>query len=273
MHLRKAGRAERGGVDMVEDLVHGPAVFVLKHLQHRAVWHGVGVGAQFGQFVAERLRQDFGAHGQDLSDLDERGAERFEHETHFDGRESVNHVEFVGDLRDLRKTPEFAAAGQMVARGERVFARSEDADGFGRLRVGTGRFASIVRFAGIVRGFVGKLIRQSVCLGGGVRRRVGRGVDDRVDPVGQRDGLHAFGACRVRLVGWVFQRHVTARKRLGNRLESPRCQTNVSPASRGHSKSPSGRSHARQTAIRKTGATRPCLRFRPGLHPWPQGLP
>ena len=48
MHLRKAGRAERGGVDMVEDLVHGPAVFVLKHLQHRAVWHGVGVGAQFG---------------------------------------------------------------------------------------------------------------------------------------------------------------------------------------------------------------------------------
>ena len=26
---RKAGRAERGGVDMVEDLVHGPAVFVL----------------------------------------------------------------------------------------------------------------------------------------------------------------------------------------------------------------------------------------------------
>lgn len=97
MHLRKAGRAERGGVDMVEDLVHGRPYSSSSTCS--TVLYGMGSAPARLQFVAERLRQDFGAHGQDLSDLDERGAERFEHETHFDGRESVNHVEFVGDLR------------------------------------------------------------------------------------------------------------------------------------------------------------------------------
>ena len=131
MHLRQACGTERRGVDVLEDLVHGPSVLVFEHLQHRAVRHGVGVGAQFGQFVAERLGQDFGAHGQDLSDLHEGGAKRFEHEPHFDGREPVHHVELVGDARDLRESLEFAASGQVVAFGERIFAGPEDADGFG----------------------------------------------------------------------------------------------------------------------------------------------
>ena len=83
---------------------------VLKHLQYRTVRHRIGIGAQFGQLVAERLGQDFGSHGQDLPDFHEGRAERFEHETHFDGRQSVHDVELVDDLCDLRKSFQFATS-------------------------------------------------------------------------------------------------------------------------------------------------------------------
>ena len=63
MHLREACRSERCGVDMVEDFACRASVFVFQHLQDGAVRHGVGVGAQFGEFDAERLGQDFGSHG------------------------------------------------------------------------------------------------------------------------------------------------------------------------------------------------------------------
>ena len=115
MHLREACRSERCGVDMVEDFAGRASVFVFQHLQDGAVRHGVGVGAQFGEFVAERLGQDFGAHGQDLSDFHESWAKRFEHEPHFDGGQAVHNVELVDDLRDLRKSLQFASTSQVVA--------------------------------------------------------------------------------------------------------------------------------------------------------------
>ena len=48
---------------MFEDLANRTTIFVLKHLQYRTVRHRIGIGAQFGQLVAERLGQDFGSHG------------------------------------------------------------------------------------------------------------------------------------------------------------------------------------------------------------------
>ncbi len=115
MHLREACRAERRGVDVLEDLVRRASVFVFQHAQHRVVGHGVGVGAQFGEFVAEGLRQNLGAHRQYLADFHERRAERFEHQPHFDRREPVHGIEVVGDARDLHEPPQLAASGEVVA--------------------------------------------------------------------------------------------------------------------------------------------------------------
>ncbi len=223
MHLREACRAERRGVDVLEDLVRRASVFVFQHAQHRVVGHGVGVGAQFGEFVAEGLRQNLGAHRQYLADFHERRAERFEHQPHFDRREPVHGIEVVGDARDLHEPPQLAASGEVVALREGVFARAEDADGFARhewlrgVACGIARGVSPMVFRCAVRGAAwdvprpARIVRRAGRMRGGVRRWFGRGIDDRVDPVGKRDRFDAFRTGRIRPIGLGVHRHIAFR--------------------------------------------------------------
>ena len=131
-------------------------------VQHGLVGHRVGVGTQFGEFVAERLRQNLRAHGQDLPDFDEGGAERLEHETHFDRRESVDCVELVGDPDDLVETLEFAAPGEMVFFGEIVLPAAEQAYFFAGV---CGRGARGLLLGTIVR--ERRIVRRGVTSRGG----------------------------------------------------------------------------------------------------------
>ena len=115
--------------------------------------HRVGVGAQFGEFVAEALRQNLGAHRQNLAHFDERGAERLEHEAHFDRSQAVQHVELLDDSGDLPQSFDLATTRQMVARGEIVPA-SEQCQrfvGYARSRLGNGLLERVRRVDGPVR--------------------------------------------------------------------------------------------------------------------------
>ena len=158
---------------MREHLVGGTPVFGGKHIQHRGIRHRVSVGAQFGEFVAEALRQNLGAHRQNLAHFDERGAERLEHEAHFDRSQAVQHVELLDDSGDLPQSFDLATTRQMVARGEIVPA-SEQCQrfvGYARSRLGNGLLERVRRVDGPVR-------RR---LTFGFRRR-----QNRVDPAGKR---------------------------------------------------------------------------------------
>ena len=161
---------------MREHLVGGTPVFGGKHIQHRGIRHWVGVGAQFGEFVAEALRQNLGAHRQNLAHFDERGTERLEHEAHLDRSQAVQHVELLDDSGDLPQSFDLATARQMVARGEIVPA-SEQCQrfvGYARSRLGNGLLERVRRVDGPVR-------RR---LTFGFRRR-----QNRVDPAGKRGRL------------------------------------------------------------------------------------
>ena len=181
MHLCKAGRTKRRGIDMVEDLVDRPTVLVFKHLQHRTVRHRIGIGTQLGKLVAERLRQNLGTHRQNLADLHERRSERFQHKPHFDRRQAMQNIKMIGDLRNLLQSLQLAAPRKMIARGKCVLAWPEQSDRFdGRLPL---RGLRNPRLCGSRRGRI--------------RRRVGGGIDHRVDSVGQGDRFHAF---RTRII-------------------------------------------------------------------------
>ena len=127
----------------------------IRRQAHPTPWNTASgrVGAQFGEFVAEALRQNLGAHRQNLAHFDERGAERLEHEAHFDRSQAVQHVELLDDSGDLPQSFDLATARQMVARGEIVPA-SEQCQrfvGYARSRLGNGLLERVRRVDGPVR--------------------------------------------------------------------------------------------------------------------------
>ena len=137
-----------------------------QRVQHGLVGHGVSVGAQFREFVAERLRQNLRTHGQDLADLDEGGAKRFEHETHVDRRQPMNRIKLVSDPDDLLETLESASPSEMVFFGEVVFSAAEQAD-FLVDMVGCGVWGLQLGIIVCERGVVGRCSAVGTAVGTG----------------------------------------------------------------------------------------------------------
>lgn len=136
-----------------------------------------GIGSASARSLAsssQKLwRQNLGAHRQNLAHFDERGAERLEHEAHFDRSQAVQHVELLDDSGDLPQSFDLATARQMVARGEIVPApeQCQRFVGYAGSRLGNGLLERVRRVDGPVR-------RR---LTFGFRRR-----QNRVDPAGKR---------------------------------------------------------------------------------------
>ena len=80
MYLGDRGCAKGLLLDFLKFFLPGTAEGFLENFFYFCKWHGVYIRAKLHQLVAVALGQNVGAHGHDLSQLDEGGAEICENE-------------------------------------------------------------------------------------------------------------------------------------------------------------------------------------------------
>ena len=101
VHLRERCATKRVGVDRIEHLPQAQAVFFFQTTEYDLVRHRLHVGAQTTQLVAKALRQNLGPVGQNLSHLDEHGAEFLEQAAQTNRREVIPHAVLFDQANDL----------------------------------------------------------------------------------------------------------------------------------------------------------------------------
>jgi len=101
VHLRHRCRTQGLVVDGIEQLLEGLVVLVAKRLEHGLAVHGLHVGAKLGKLARKALGQDLGAHGEDLTSLDEGGSQLLEHLPQALRGEAMKDVVAAHDRDDL----------------------------------------------------------------------------------------------------------------------------------------------------------------------------
>ena len=101
VNLRKRSASERIGIDRVEHLPQALAVLLFQTAEHHLIRHRLHIGAQAAQLVAKPLRQNLGAVGQNLTHLDEHGAELFEQTAQAHRREVIPYAVLFDQANDL----------------------------------------------------------------------------------------------------------------------------------------------------------------------------
>ena len=117
VHLRERGASERVGIDGIEQIAELLAVFRLEAVEHHRIRHRIDLGAQTTQLIAETLRQDLRAVGEDLAHLDEHGAQLLKQAAQLDRRDVVPDLILAHQCENLGDAPAATGEAQLILLG------------------------------------------------------------------------------------------------------------------------------------------------------------